>query len=42
VTSGINAGNDDVQPMDDIIDPPDPGSDMVVDPEGLSESSFIP
>src|SRR6266545_1226970 len=28
--------------MDDIIDPPDPGSDMVVDPEGLSESSFIP
>ena len=28
--------------MDDIIDPPDPGSDMVVDPDGLSASFFIP
>jgi len=28
--------------MDDIADPPDPGSDMAVDPEGLPVSSFIP
>ena len=28
--------------MDDIVNTPDPGPDMVVDPEGLSESYPIP
>jgi hypothetical protein len=38
-TSGINAGNKDVQPMDDTVGSPNTGPDgMVVDPEGHFKS----
>lgn len=41
-TSEINAGNENVQPMDDTVDSPDPEPDgMVVDPEGRSKSASI-
>jgi hypothetical protein len=42
-TSGINADDEDVQPVDDTVYSPNPGLDgMVVDPECRSKSFSIP